>query len=408
MPPLTLTDLVWIDATGYNYADYPTFLLWRQQQYQGIYGADVYLGADSQDGQLLAIQARADYDTAVLGNSVYNSFPPLTAQGAGLSRIVKINGLTRLVPSYSTVTLAIGGTAGTVITNGIAADVINQQWILPTTVTIPAGGTINVTATAAVIGAVFADSDTITTIFTPTNGWQTVNNVAAATPGAAVESDAALRIRQSISTSLPAQTVVDATVAAIANVSGVTKVRADENFTNTTNAIDVPAHAVCFTAVGGDPTAICQAILDQKTPGTNPVGNQAPITVYDAQGMPLAISYSIAVTAEIQVQVWVTPGVGWSADFVPLIQAAVAAAVNAYGIGAQILYSALFVPALLLGTPAEGTYAVTDIQIGINSGGVGHSAIQLQQGLEGAGPSQGAQNPVCNPASMGDVTVTVA
>ena len=403
MPPW-VTALVWIDSAGYHYADYPTFLAALTAQYQAIYGSDVYLEPDSQDGQFLAILAQGFYDTAALGASVYNSFSPSTAQGAGLARLVKINGLTKLVPSYSTVTVTIGGTAGTVITNGVAQDTLGQFWNLPASVTIPSGGSIDVTATSAAIGAVFADTATITTIYTPTYGWQTVTNAGAATPGAAVESDAALRIRQSNSTSLPAQTVVDATYAAIANVAGVTKVRADENFTNVTDAVDVPAHAVCFTAVGGTAQNICNAIVAQKTPGTNPVGNTGPTLCYDAAGMPLNIYYSVAVTAEIQVQVWVTPGTGWTLDYVPLIQEAVAAYVNALPIGAEIIYGSLFVPALLLGTPAAGTYAVTDIQIGINSGGVSHTAIQLDRGLQNAG----AQNPVCNPASMGDVTVTVA
>ena len=56
---MDVSDLVFIDATGYNCADYPTFLTWVQGQYQAIYGSDVYLGADSMDGQWTAILAQA-------------------------------------------------------------------------------------------------------------------------------------------------------------------------------------------------------------------------------------------------------------------------------------------------------------------------------------------------------------
>src|SRR5271165_3585040 len=106
---MTLTDLVYIDSTGHHFADYPSFQTWLTGQYQSIYGADVILTPDSQDGQFLAILARAFYDTAALGASVYNSFSPVTAQGVGLSRLVKINGLTRLSPSFSTVVLTLVG-----------------------------------------------------------------------------------------------------------------------------------------------------------------------------------------------------------------------------------------------------------------------------------------------------------
>jgi uncharacterized phage protein gp47/JayE len=396
---MDINDLVYIDATGYHYSDYPTFLQWLTEAYQGIYGADVYLGADSQDGQFLAILAKAFYDTAALGASVYNSFSPLTAQGTGLSRVVKINGISRHSPSYSTVTVTITGQADTVITNGIATDVLNQKWLLPTTVTIPFGGTIDVTATAEQIGFVTAEANTITNIFTPTRGWQTVNNSGAATPGDAVESDAELRIRQSQSTALPAQTVFDATLGAVANLTGVTKVQGYENFTDITDANGLDPHSICVVTVGGDGTEIAQAILDHKTPGTDPVGNAGPEEVFDARGIPYEIAYSEAVTATIQVDVAGVAGPGYSSDYEPLIKAAVAAAINALPIGAQIFYTTLFVPAYLIGTPAYGTFSITSIEIGIDGGGTSAANIDLDTGID-------AQNPVCDPDT--DVTVTIS
>lgn len=395
---MTIADLVYIDSTGYHFSDYPTFLSWLTGEYQGIYGADVYIEPDSQDGQFLAILAKAFYDTAALGAAVYNSFSPLTAQGVGLSRVVKINGLQRHVPSFSTVTLTVVGTGGTVITNGIATDGLNQKWLLPVTVTIPGGGSVSVTATAELVGFVTADANTITNIFTPTRGWQTVNNAGAASPGEPVETDAQLRQRQSVSTSVPAQTVFDATLGAVANLTGVTKVQGYENFTNATVG-DLVAHSICVVAVGGNEDDIAQAIVDQKTPGTDPVGNHGPITAYDARGIPLSIYFSYAVTAEIQVTVSGAAGTGWSTDFIPLIQAAVAAAINALPIGSEIFYSTLFVPAYLIGTPAYGTYSITSITIGIDSGMESTTPIVLDTGLN-------AQNPVCDPDT--DVTVSIS
>lgn len=398
MPPQSITDLVFIDSTGYHYADYPTFLAWLTAQYQAIYGADIYLEADSMDGQFLAVLAQAFYDTAALGASVYNSFSPVTAQGVGLSRVVKINGLRRNVPSFSTVTLTIGGTAGTVITNGIATDNLNQQWLLPATVTIPGGGSINVTAKAAVVGFVTANSSSITNIFTPTRGWQTVTNAGAATPGEPVETDAQLRMRQSVSTAAPAQTVFDATLATVANITGVSKVQGYENFTDgTVNGL--APHSICVVTVGGTSSAIAQAIVDQKTPGTDPVGNTGPITAFDSRGIPYNIYYSEAVTASIQATVTGVANAGWSTDSIPLIKAAVAAAINALPIGAEIFYTTLFLPAYLVGTPAYGTFSITGITIGKNGGGQSSANIVLATGIN-------AENPVCNPSS--DVTVSIS
>lgn len=396
---MELTDLVYVDATGYHYADYPAFRTWLVDQYKGIYGDDVYLEDDSQDGQFLSILAQAFYQTAALGNAVYNSFSPSTAQGVGLSRVVKINGLRRLSPSYSTATLTIVGTAGTVITNGIAQDSLGQKWLLPASVTIPGGGSVSVTATAEQIGFVTAQANTITTIFTPTRGWQTVNNATAASPGEPVESDAQLRQRQSISTSLPAETPLDATIGAVANVTGVSKATGYENYEDTTNGIGLPPHSIVIAVVGGTDDDIANAIMSKKTPGTNPEGNTGPITVQDNRGLPVLIKFTRAVTAEIQCTVNVTAGTGWSNDYVDDIKAAVAAAINAVGIGQIVYFSALFTPALLVGQPGNGTFSISSLTIGKNGGGQSATNISLDQGID-------AENPVCDPAV--DVTVNVS
>lgn len=373
---MELTELVYIDDTGYHFADYPTFLAWRKEQYQAIYGADVYLESDSQDGQLLAVQAKADYDTAALGASVYNSFSPVTARGVGLSRNVKINGLERNVPSYSTALVTIVGVADTLIVNGVVQDTLGRKWDLPASVTIPVDGDIDVTATCQEIGAINAGIATITTIFTPTLGWQTVSNAGAATPGAAVETDSELRTRQAASTANPSQTVLDGTTGAIANIPGVTKVQPYENDSDTTDSDGLPEHSICMVVAGGDDTAIAEAIQVHKTPGCDTFGDTTEL-VYDNHGMPLNISFQRASVATIGVEVTLADGVGWSSDFEALIADAVAAIVNAGKIGATILLTKFYGPAYLPGTAASGTYDITSIRLKKNAGSFAASNVNL-------------------------------
>lgn len=395
---MQITDLVYIDSTGYHFSDYPSFLAWIQDQYRAIYGADVYLEADSQDGQFLAVLAKAFYDTAALGASVFNSFSPVTAQGAGLARVVKINGLTKRVSSNSTVELTIVGQAGTVIgtvgSPGIATDALKQKWILPVT-TIPGGGTVVATAVAELPGAVEAAPATITTIFTPTLGWQSVNNISAATPGAPVETDAELRMRQASSTANPSLTVLDGTVGSVANLAGVTKVRGYENDTGSTDSNGVPAHKVSICVVGGDDVAICQDIALHKTPGGGTFGNTSE-TVYDEHGMPILIAFNRPTTAHIQATVTISTNSGWSNDYIPLIKSAVAAVINAGRIGDSILITKLYAPAYLIGTPAGQTFDIGSLTIGKNSGMQGTSNIVLTYN----------ENPVCDPAT--DVSVVIS
>ena len=184
--------LAYIDDTGIHLPDYPTVLDHVKGIMHDIYGDDLYIEADSQDGQLCAAFASMMHDTYALCGDVYNAFSPSTAQGAGLSSVVKINGIRRKTASYSTVDLRIVGQVGTIVTGGKAEDVAGQKWLLPARVVIPAEGEITVTATAEVMGDIRAAAGEITKIATPTRGWQTVNNPAAATAGAPVEKDSEL------------------------------------------------------------------------------------------------------------------------------------------------------------------------------------------------------------------------
>lgn len=386
---MTVADLVSIDSTGYHYADYPTFLAFVQDQYRQIYGADIYLGADSMDGQWTAILAQMLYDVATLGNSTYNSFSPSGAQGVGLSRVVKINGLERDIPTNSTCPVAIGGNAGTTITNGIAVDTLNQQWALPASVTIPFGGSITVTATAVDIGAINAAEDTITGIFTPTLGWQTANNAVAATPGAPVEQDGQLRTRQTVSTANPSKTVLEGTYGAVANTPGVQYTEVWENFTGSNDGNGQIAHSILVVVDGGNLTDVAQEIQIHKTPGTDPwsgpthMGHNQSQVVFDSRGMPVTIGFfQPPLTALIGVQISLTPGSGWTTDFETTIAAQVAAYINALGIGAGSqfdgfvrvipLYSLVFVPNYV-----PTMYTVNSIEIQINGGGFGSSDIAI-------------------------------
>lgn len=359
---MSVASLAFIDSSGYHFADYPAFLAYLVTSYQNIYGPDVYLGSDSQDGQWLGVQAQALYDSAALGGSIYNSFSPATAQGVGLSRNVKLNGLRRQAASFSTVELAIGGTVFTAITNGIAIDDLNQQWALPSSVIIPEAGTITVTATSVAPGAIQAQPGSITSIFTPTQGWQTVNNATAATVGTAAESDAALRNRQAISTSLPAQTVFDATIGAVANVSGVTALSPYENDTDLTDANGLPPHSISLVVEGGTDDDIAQTILDYKTPGTNTYGTTS-VPLVDPKGVPITINFFRPTLAPIGVQITLIPLSGWVTSNETIISAAVAAYISAIPIGGSIILTKLYAVAYVPNTTAAGTFNIESISL---------------------------------------------
>lgn len=347
-----------VTPTGITAPAYHDILVSLITSFQNIYGADISLDPSTQDYQLLAIFASAINDANAAAIAVYNSFSPAFAVGAGLSSVVKINGLKRLVPTLSTADLTIVGVAGTIITNGAAGDALGNRWNLPASVTIPGGGSVVATASCSVLGATAAGAGTITNILTPTLGWQTVTNVAAATPGAPVESDAALRRRQAVSTGLPAQTPLQAIVGTILNLAGVLAIRAYENPTGTADANGVPAHAISLVVSGGDSTAIATAIANKKNPGTNTYGTTT-ITVTYPGGATNAINFYRPTAKRLIAAVTIKALPGYVATTGTALLASMAAYVNALPIGVSVYLSNMIAAATLDNAALASTYNVT-------------------------------------------------
>lgn len=365
-----------IDATGISAPQFADILAYLQNQYRAIYGDDIYLGNDSQDGQFLGILAAAINDSNQAAIAVYNSFSPATAQGNGLSSTVKINGIARLVASNSQVTVDIVGVAGTTITGGIVSDINNNSWNLPATLTIPPEGTITVTATAQDVGAIVAAPNTVTTIQTPTYGWQSVNNPNAASPGSPVETDAQLRLRQSNSTMNPSLTVLEGIVGAVSNLTGVDKVKAYENDTDVTDDDGLPPHSIAMVVQGGDALEIATTIAVKKTPGAYTYGDIEEI-VYTTLGPPSTIRFFEPDIQEIAVEIELQALAGYTTNVAAEIKAAVAAYINGLTIGQSIYITRLYVPAMLNFGTDYTTYEINFVKAAIKPGTPGTSDIAI-------------------------------
>ena len=356
------TPVCTIDATGIHKPTFADCLAYFTAQYQGIYGKDIYIAPDSQDGQWLGIQATALDDANSMAVAVYNSFSPTTAQGTGLASNVKINGMVRKVPTFSTADVVIVGQAGAVLTNCVAMDAVGNKWLLPSTVTIPYSGQITVSATAALLGAIAAPAGSITGIATPTQGFQSITNPNAAIVGAPTELDAALRQRQTVSTMLPSSTVYDGIIGAIQSVPGFLRMRAYENNTNLASALGIPANSLCFVIDGGDPQIIANVIALKKTPGIPTFGTTTMI-VPDSAGVPRKINFFRPTVVPITYVIQVRALKGFTLANQAQLQQAVSDWTNALGIGTSVLMTRVYGPASLTGLPAGLTYELISVAV---------------------------------------------
>lgn len=343
------TPICSIDVTGIHKPPFSDCLSYFQNGFKAIWGPDIVIPNDSQDGQQIGLLALALDDCNSAAVAAYNSFSPVTALGTGLSSLVKLNGLARKVPSFSNADLLLVGQFGTIIQNGVVSDQAGNPWDLPGSVTIPLSGQITVTAICRVRGAITAPPKTITSIQTIVPGFQTATNPSAATPGATVEQDAQLRARQAISTQLPSQTNLGAIVGAIAALPGVASVTPYENdgFQPDTNSI--PGHCVAIMVDGGDDTAIANAIRIEKAPGSGTYGSTA-IVLVSPQGVPHTYRFSRPEQITITYNLVVRALNNFTADVQILIAQTLSDWTNAIGSGQKVFYRRAYMPAQLFGT----------------------------------------------------------
>lgn len=346
-------------------------------QFKSIYGSDVSLNPGDQDYQDLAIRALAQFDTNQAVIAAYNIFMPTFAQGVGLSNLVKINGLQRLIASASTATVTVTGTVGTQIVNGVAQDVNGNLWNLPVQVIIPFSGSIDVIASCQTVGAIGASPNTINRIFNPQLGWQTVNNALGAIQGAPVETDAALRQRQTISVSLPAQTPLQAISAAVAQVAGVSESIVYENPTNAVDANGLPPHSISAVVAGGAPLNIATVIERTKSLGTGTFGSTSQIVI-DPAGLPITINYFVLVQTPVFVSLTIKALTGYNSSTGLVIQNAIVSFINSLAIGQSVRINWVNAAAQMISNPTLGeTFEVTVLTQGFSASPVGTTDLTI-------------------------------
>lgn len=334
-----------VGPTGLIVSTYQSILADNLQAFLNIYGTNQYVAQDSAIYQLISIFSLKHSDANLGLQLAYNQTSPQTAVGAGLDRVLKLNGLARAPFTYSIAVLTLTGTAGTTITNGFVQDVNGNLWAIPSPVVI-IGGSIDVPAQCTTPGNVAASAGTINLISTPVAGWATATNAGDATPGASLETDSKARARQAISVALTAVTPIAATTAAVLAVPGVTRINPLENPTGVSDSFGNPPHSISLVIEGGDQLAVATAIFLKKTIGCFTNGGTTQIVTDPITGLLSSISFFRPTYENPYVIVVVRSLTGFTTATQTAIQAGIVSYLNSLNIGQTILYSELYGAAL--------------------------------------------------------------
>jgi uncharacterized phage protein gp47/JayE len=370
-----------VGPAGLTVSSYASILADNLQAFLNIYGANQYVAPDSAIYQLLSIISLKQSDTNLGLQLNYNQSSPGTAVGAGLDRVVKMNGIARLPFTYSTAALVCTGTVNLVLTNAFAQDQVGNLWALPSPLTL-LGGSVTVTATCTTPGNVSAEPGTINIKASPINGWATVTNPYAAVPGSPVEADSKLRARQAVSVALPALTPIAATVAAVLATPNVTRVAPGyptpggpgTSIENPTGAADYwtnPAHSITMVVEGGTDAAVGLSIYLKKTIGCFTNGTTSVIVTDPNTGYTETISFYRPSYVEPYIGMYLQGLAGFTTTTVAAVQTALVNYLNSLAIGEEVTYSALWSVALSV-TPniSQPEFSIKGVTLGSTATGL--------------------------------------
>lgn len=320
--------------------------------FQAIFGPDINLDPDTQDGQVVGILAQAINSLALLAQDTYNNPNPDSASGVSLSRLVKLNGIARIAGLFTFNTAQCGGTEGTIIVAGslVIAQGTNNVYQTMATVTIPAGGSVNVAIQSSIFAA-WNDSGSAQ-IGTPTAGpgglpgWQTVSIIGPNTPGRPQETDQALRIRRAQSVAMPSQSFVDSLYDALApaNTAGVTSRQVYENNQDVPDPVtgQAPHSLYCIVAGTATEQSIGEVLWLRRSLGVTMLGNTT-VAITDSQGYTHDMNYQIPDEVEIWATLHYSPLPGFPSNGPALLQTAIANwAYDNFVIGGTVVWSQFF------------------------------------------------------------------
>lgn len=324
-----------VTETGISAPSYEEIYEYLKGRMRNIFGDDINLDADTQDGQMVGIVAAAISDVNAQAIAVYNAYNPTTAKGVALDSAVKINGITRQAASHSQVDLRIVGQAGTHIVNGVALDEAENKWNLPADVVVPPTGEITVTSIAAEEGDIRAPAGTVNRIGTPTLGWQTVENILAAEPGAPVQTDLELRVQQSKSTALPSVSLWEGIIGSLLTTAGVRRVSGIKNDGDTPTSEGVPGHSIAMIVDGGEVADIAKTIFLKKGEGVGTYGSTS-YNYLDTYGFPNTIRFSRPTVVPAYCKLTIAPAADYLSSAEDEIKARIVAYINSLDIGESV------------------------------------------------------------------------
>lgn len=363
-------------STGFIAPAESAILAGVQADMNAAFGGNLNPALNTPQGQLASSEAAIIGDNYATFLYYTQQMDPAYASGRMQDGIGRIYFQTRIPASATVIQVTCVGLYGTVIPASSAT--LQAQdgniYVCSTTTTIPIGCSVVIEFACATNGPIACPAQTFT-IYNTIPGWDTATSVAAGVQGQNVESRSAFELRRQQSVALNSLSTNNAILGAILAVPGVLAGYVVDNPTNAAaviGGVSIPANTLYVAAYGGLSSAVAQAILTKKPPGTPMTGNTT-VTVYDPNPLygssppSYSVTYEIPTATPIYVAVTLKNNAQVPSTALASIQAAVTTAFTGQdgglpaGIGATVYASRYY-----SGVAALGTWAnIVDIYVGL-------------------------------------------
>lgn len=355
-------DIIRITDSGIATTNRDTIFNNLMQEFKTLYGDNTYIKEGTEDYNMLSLLADLLNDMGNVAVSAGNALSLTNAVGIQLDNLASVyyGTFSRKPATYSTVVLQITGTPNTNIVNGQVRDSYGGIWNLESPITIPVGGTTNVSATYTEPGAYYISANKISgagAIATPISGWDNVAQPNECSVGQDVETDASFRARiaqRSKGTAIGTLNSLQSNLLAM-EFEDTTPIQAVKIYENDTsnNATDIisgvtiPSHTIVpIVYTGGTVTVgsdlsktIAHTIYDYKSSGVGTFGSVNQV-ITNSQGQSITVNFEPATNQTFEIAISLRKLIPTAPDLTDsakeVIQNAVNTKLSEYGIGDTI------------------------------------------------------------------------
>lgn len=274
-----------------------------QADINAAFGGNLNPSLETPQGQIATTESAAISDKNSQIAYILNQINPAFSSGRWQDALGAIFGMTpRITASSTLVTCNVTGLVNTVIpTNALAIDTSGNIYSLTSSVTIPVGGTTSAVFQNILQGPIPCPIGTLIKIYNLAQnpGWESITNPTVGILGVNVENRIAFEARRKQTLAANSSGMLASISGAVANVSGVSFVYADENpnaWTGATGWNALISGSISGTTltvssiIQGGGIAIGQFLSGQGIP--------AGVTITAGSGTSWTISTSLTVTVE--------------------------------------------------------------------------------------------------------------